>query len=391
MKKSKALLVLPEAAPSPYNKSFSLDVLGVKRTDHVPLALLTVAAMFPPEYDLRVLDMNLDSLEDADLEWADHVFMSGMVVHQESQRDVIKRCNRAGVTVIVGGPYATSCHEDIEGVDHFVLDEVEETFANFLRDLEHGEARPVYRALRKPDITQTPVPRFDLIDIKKYFVMGVQFSRGCPFDCEFCDITKLYGHVSRTKTPEQVIEEFDLLYKLGWRGQVFLVDDNFIGNKKEAMKLLPVVAEWQSARDYPFLLVTEASVNLGRMDDLMGAMVDAGFKSVYLGIESPNPKTLLKMNKPQNVYQRDENYLLTIVRRIQAKGMQVTGGFMLGADGDDETTFDAHIDFIQQSGIPYAQVVFLTALKNTDLYTRLEREKPASGRVGGSVLQWRQL
>ena len=204
--------------------------------------------------------------------------------------------------------------------------------------------------------------------------MGVQFSRGCPFDCEFCDITKLYGRVARTKTPAQMLEEFELLYRLGWRGQVFLVDDNFIGNRREAMKLLPVLGEWQKARGYPFLLSTEASVNLARMDALMEAMVEAGFETVFLGIETPNPEALLKTKKPQNVHKREENFLLNAVRKIQRKGMQVQGGFILGLDGDDEGVFDAQIEFVREAGIPVAAIYLLTALKGTDMYRRLERE-----------------
>ena len=257
---------------------------------------------------------------------------------------------------------------------HFVLDEAEEVFPEFLRDLANGAAKAVYREPRKPDVTRTPVPRFDLIDMKSYYSMGVQFSRGCPFDCEFCDIIKLYGQVPRTKTPDQIIEEFDSLYRLGWRGSVFLVDDNFIGNKREATKLLPVIAEWQKARGYPFALHTEASVNLARMGRLMDAMVEAGFDTVFLGIETPNPKALLKTKKPQNTNKRDENYLFNAVRTIQGKGIQVQGGFILGLDGDDEGVFDAQIEFIREAGIPVAPIYLLTALKGTDMYERLKRE-----------------
>ena len=330
--------------------------------------------MFPPGYDLRVVDMNVTPLQEADLEWADLVFTSSMIVQRVSLQAVTKRCNRAGIPVVAGGPYPTSYHEEIEGVDHFVLDEVEETFAGFLSDLETGTAKAIYREPRKPDVSQTPLPRFDLIDTNAYHSMCVQFSRGCPFDCEFCDIIQLFGRVPRTKSPEQMIGEFDFLYRLGWRGPLFLVDDNFIGNKREALELLPVIAEWQKARGYPFSLFTEASVNLARTDELMDAMIEAGFNSVFLGIETPNPKALLKTKKPQNVGKREEDYLLHAVRKIQRKGMQVTGGFILGLDEDDEDVFDAQIDFIQRAGIPMAPIYMLAALKGTDLYERLKRE-----------------
>ena len=223
-------------------------------------------------------------------------------------------------------------------------------------------------------MSTAPVPRFDLIDMSEYHSMCLQFSRGCPFDCEFCDITKLYGRVSRTKSPEQMVAEFDRLYELGWRGPLFLVDDNFIGNKREVSRLLPVIAEWQKERGHPYALFTEASVNLVRMNDLMDDMIEAGFDAVFLGIETPNPKALKKMKKPQNLDMRDENYLFTSVRKIQEKGMMVLGGFILGLDDDDDNAFDAQIEFVQEAGIPIALVGLLTALKGTNLWTRLERE-----------------
>ena len=368
-----ALLVYPEHPPTYWGANFALEIVGIKSA-FPPLGLLTIAAMFPPRYDLRVVDMNVTSLEESDLEWADMVFTSTMIVQRASLQAVIERCNRAGLPVVAGGPHPTTFHDEIAGVDHFVLDEAEEIFPEFLRDLENDTTRAIYREPRKPDVTRTPVPRFDLIDMKNYHSMGVQFSRGCPFDCEFCDITKLYGRVPRTKTPDQMVDEFELLFRLGWRGQVFLVDDNFIGNKRDAMNLLPVLAEWQRARGYPFSLSTEASVNLARMDELMDAMVEAGFDTVFLGIETPNPKALLKTKKPQNVSKREENYLFNAVLKIQQKGMQVQGGFILGLDGDDEDVFDAQIKFIQEAGIPVAPIYLLTALKGTDMYNRLKLE-----------------
>ena len=368
-----ALLVYPEHPPTYWGADHALEMSGVKAT-HPPLGLLTVAAMFPASYELRVVDMNVSDLHDADLEWADLVFTSTMITQHVSLRAVVERCNRAGVPVVAGGPHPTTFHEEIAGVDHFVLDEVEETFAEFLRDLESGTARRVYREARKPDVTRTPVPRFDLIDVKNYATMSVQFSRGCPFDCEFCDIIKLYGRVPRTKSPEQVVEELDSLYRLGWRGPVFLVDDNFIGNKRDALELLPAIAGWQKARGYPFTLITEASANLALMDAMMDAMIEAGFDSVFVGIETPNPKALLKTKKQQNTNKTQENYLYHAVRKIQQRGMQVQGGFILGLDSDDEGVFDAQIDFIQETGIPVAPIYLLTAVKGTDMYERMKSE-----------------
>ena len=369
----KALLVYPEHPPTYWGANYALEMVGIKSA-FPPLGLLTIAAMFPPEYDLRVVDMNVAPLEDSDLEWADMVFTSTMIVQRVSLKTVIERCNRAGVPVIAGGPHPTTFHDEIPGVDHFVLDEAEEIFPGVLQDLEDGTAKTIYREPRKPDVTQTPVPRFDLIDLDNYYSMGLQFSRGCPFDCEFCDITKLYGRVPRTKSPAQMVTEFDSLRQLGWKGPLFLVDDNFIGNKREAMNLLPVIAEWQKAHGYPFSLSTEASVNLAHMDELMDAMVEAGFDTVFLGIETPNPKALIKTKKPQNTSRKEEDFLFHAVRKIQRKGMQVQGGFILGLDSDDEGVFDAQIEFIQQAGIPVAPIYLLTALRGTDMYERLRAE-----------------
>ena len=368
-----ALLVYPEQPPTFWGADHALEMSGVKAT-FPPLGLLTVAAMFPPHYALRVVDMNVGTLRDADLEWADLVFTSTMIPQHSSLCTVIERCNNAGVPVVAGGPHPTTFHEEIAGVDHFVLGEVEEIFAEFLRDLEDGKAEAIHRESRKPDVTRTPVPRFDLVDTKNYAMMCVQFSRGCPFDCEFCDIIKLYGRVPRTKSPEQVVEELDSLYRLGWRGPVFLVDDNFIGNKRDALKLLPAIAEWQKARGYPFTLMTEASANLALMDAMMDAMIEAGFDTVFVGIETPNPEALLKTKKAQNTSKTQENFLYHAIRKIQQHGMQVQGGFILGLDSDDEGVFDAQIEFIQETGIPVAPIYLLTALKNTDMYERLKSE-----------------
>ena len=368
-----ALLVYPVFPPSYWGFKFALDFVG-KKSFMPPLGLVTVAGMFPKEYQLRVVDMNVQPLTETDLNWADLVFTSTMIVQQDSLQEVIERSNRAGVTLVVGGPHPTTFYEDIEGVDHFVLDEVEDILPGFFRDLQQGTAKKIYRASEKPDVARAPLPRYDLLNLSDYEAMALQFSRGCPFDCEFCDITKLYGRVARTKTNEQVLEEFDQLYRLGWRGSLFLVDDNFIGNKRAALALLPHVAKWQKERGYPFKLFTEASVNLARLEPLLDAMVEAGFSMTFLGIETPNPEALLITKKKQNTRKSEDNYLLNAVRTIQKKGIEVTAGFIVGLDGDDEGSFDAQIQFIQEAGIPKAMVGLLTALKGTDLYHRLQSE-----------------
>jgi radical SAM superfamily enzyme YgiQ (UPF0313 family) len=367
------LLVYPEFPPSYWGFQYALQLVG-KRAAMPPLGLVTVAAMFPAHYQLRLVDMNVAPLTDADLEWADLVLTSTMVVQQRSLREVIARCNRARRPVAVGGPHPTSFSDEIVGADHYLLDEVEETFPRFLADWEGGHAQRVYRPAAKPAITSTPIPRFELLDFGAYSSMALQFSRGCPFDCEFCDITKLFGRVPRTKSNAQMVAEFDRLHALGWRGPVFLVDDNFIGNKKEALRLLPALAEWQRERGYPFDLYTEASVNLAKLEPLLDAMVAAGFTMAFLGIESPNPTALKRTKKSQNTDRDDEHYLLHAVRKIQEKGIEVTGGFILGLDGDGAEVFDAQVAFIQEAGIPTAMVGLLTALRGTDLYARMERE-----------------
>lgn len=368
-----ALLVYPEFPPSYWGFKFALDFVG-KKSFMPPLGLLTVAGMFPKEYQLKLVDMNVQPLTDADLNWADLVFTSSMIVQRDSLQKVIERSNLAGATVVSGGPHPTTFHESIEGVDHFVLDEVEDILPGFLRDLEQGTAKRIYRANEKPDVSQAALPRFDLINLQDYESMALQFSRGCPFDCEFCDITKLFGRVARTKRNEKMLEEFDQLYRLGWRGSLFLVDDNFIGNKRAALDLLGHLGKWQKERDYPFALFTEASVNLARLEPLMDAMVEAGFSMTFLGIESPNPEALLKTKKKQNTRKGEDNYLLDAVRTIQNKGIEVTAGFILGLDGDDERSFDAQMQFIEEAGIPKAMVGLLTALKGTNLYHRLQSE-----------------
>jgi radical SAM superfamily enzyme YgiQ (UPF0313 family) len=369
----KVLLVYPAFPPSYWGFRYALELVG-KRAAMPPLGLLTVAAMFPAHYQLRLVDMNVAPLTDEDLDWADLVLTSTMVVQQRSLRDVIARSNARRRPVAVGGPHPTSFADEITGADHYLLDEVEETFPRFVADWEAGQAARVYRPERKPAITETPVPRFELLDLKAYASMALQFSRGCPFDCEFCDITKLYGRVPRTKPNAQMLAELDRLYALGWRGSVFLVDDNFIGNKKEALRLLPAIADWQRERGFPFDLYTEASVNLARLEPLLDAMVAAGFTLTFLGIESPNPEALRRTNKPQNTDRANDHHLLDAVTTIQRKGIEVNGGFILGLDGDGPEVFDAQIAFIQEAGIPMAMVGLLSALRGTDLYARLERE-----------------
>lgn len=381
-----ALLVYPRFPPSYWGFQYALELMG-RRSAMPPLGLITVAAMFPDHYRLRLVDLNVAELTDEDLDWADLVLTSTMVVQRRSLQEVIARCNRRGKPIGVGGPHPTSFFAEIPDADYYLLDEVEETFPRFLADWEAGRAQRTYRPAAKPAITLTPVPRFDLLDLGAYSSMALQFSRGCPFDCEFCDITKLFGRLPRTKSNEQMLAELDRLYEIGWRGPVFLVDDNFIGNKREALRLLPAVAEWQRARRYPFSFFTEASVNLAKLEPLMDAMVDAGLGMVFLGIESPNPEALKQTKKTQNTDKEDEHFLLHAVRTIQRKGIEVSGGFILGLDGDGPEVFDAQVEFIQEAGIPRAMVGLLTALRGTDLYSRLEAEGRLLGESTGNNVE----
>lgn len=386
MTKKNVLLVYPEFATSFWSFKFTLQYLG-KKSSMPSLGLLTIANMFSKDYNLRMVDMNVQPLTDKDLAWADLVCTSTMIVQRKSLEQVITRAKRAGKPVVAGGPHPTSYFEEIPDVDYFLLGEVEQTFRPFLRDLEMGTARHIYAAPQeRPSITQTPLPRYDLINMRDYGSMLLQFSRGCPFDCEFCDITKLYGRVPRTKINEQMLAEFQLLYDLGWRGSLFLVDDNFIGNRRDALRLLKALIPWQQERNYPFTLYTEASMNLVEYDELMDAMVQAGFTSVFVGIETPTPAALIKTKKGQNVDKNDPEYPLHAVQTLQAKGLEVMGGFILGLDGDTSDAFDLHIKFIQQAGIPMAMEGLLTVLKGTDLYYRMEREGRLRGDTTGDNL-----
>ncbi len=342
-----------------------------KKAAFPPLGLLTVAAMLPRQWQRRLVDMNVKQLKAKDLQWADYVFISAMITQHDSACEVIEQCNQMGKPVVAGGPLFTTGYEEFEGVDHFVLGEAEAgSFSQFLDDLRNGCAGPLYRSEERPDIAGTPVPEWDLIKLKHYFSMPIQYSRGCPYDCEFCDIVIMNGHTPRTKSADQLLEEFNALYKRGWRGSTFIVDDNFIGNKVKVKEMLPRIIEWQKARKYPFLLFTEASLNLADDEELMGMMVNAGFDKVFIGLETPVKESLAECNKFQN----EKRDMVASVKKIQNNGMQVLGGFIVGFDSDPESIFDRQISFIQNIGVVTAMVGILTALPKTRLYNRLKEE-----------------
>src|SRR5438128_3285936 len=374
----KVLLVNPEFPDTYWSFRHALPFEG-KRSAFPPLGLLTVSALLPASWERRLVDLNVRKLKSSDIEWADIVFATAMLVQKDSLRSVVKRCKAAGKRVVIGGPYITTTIEALPEADHIFLGEAETTLPQFVKDLEHGEAKRSYQAPEKPPLSITPIPHFHLADLKRYSAMSVQYSRGCPFNCEFCDIIEIYGRVPRTKSNQQMISEFDALRDLGWRGTVFIVDDNFIGNKKNVRQLLPDLAQWQKRNGHPFSLITESSVNLADDGPLLNSMREAGFRRVFLGIETPVEESLKEAQKSQN-----RGNLLESVKKIQRHGMEVMAGFIVGFDNDPEDIFERQIDFIRESAIPLAMVGLLTALPDTQLWRRLEKEGRLLGESSGN-------
>jgi len=364
------LLVYPMYPDTFWSFKHALKFVS-KKASFPPLGLLTVAKMLPKEWCKKLIDMNINNLTDDDILWADFVFISAMSIQSESANEVIERCKKLNAKIVAGGPLFTSIPENYQNIDHLVLDEAEITLPQFLSDLSEGKAKQKYTSEDWAEITTTPLPLWDLISMNNYTSMNVQYSRGCPFDCDFCDITVLYGRKPRTKTKDQVIAELDALYFGGWKGPVFFVDDNFIGNKAKLKKeILPAIEEWNKKRKSPFYFNTEVSINLADDDKLMQLMVKAGFEAVFIGIETPNEESLIECNKIQN-RNRD---LISSVRKIQESGLEVQGGFIVGFDNDPPTIFDKLTNFIQESGIVTAMVGLLNAPQGTKLQKRLINE-----------------
>lgn len=372
------LLLYPEFPDTFWSFKHALKFVG-KKAAFPPLGLLTVAALLPDDWPKRLVDLNVTRLRQKDLAWADLVLISGVTVQREAARALITRCKAAGLTVVAGGPLFTTEPESFPDVDHFVLNEAEITLPQFLHDYRRGAAGRFYRTEEFPDIRETPVPRWELADIKRYSSLSLQYSRGCPFHCEFCNVTALFGHRPRTKTARQVLAELDYLRGLGWTGKVFFVDDNFIGHKQHLRRdLLPALIRWQKrGGGLPFF--TEASINLADDPALMEQMREAGFESVFVGIETPDAASLAECDKKQNT-RRD---LIADVKRIQRAGLEVQAGFIVGFDSDTESIFQRQIDFIQESGIVVAMVGLLQAVQGTRLYERLFREGRLRGATSG--------
>jgi len=366
----KTLMIYPEYPVTFWSFKHVLKFVS-KKAAYPPLSLVTVAAMLPEEWDLRLVDMNIERLKDSDLEWAECVMISAMSIQRKSVLEVLKKCQRRGIRVVAGGPLFNATPESfLDLVDHLILDEAEITLGTFLSDLKNGNPKKIYRADTYPDLSSTPAPRWDLIEMEKYVSLMIQFSRGCPFDCEFCDITALYGRKARLKTADQLLHELENIYKLGWRNDVFIVDDNFIGNKVKIKKVLPRLIEWMKAHNHPFTFLTEASINLADDDELMRMMIEAGFDTVFVGLETPDEAGLKECSKVQNCG-RD---LIAAINKLQSVGFQVLGGYIVGFDSDDEGIFSRQIRFIQDSGVATAMVGLLNAAPNTKLWHRLKAE-----------------
>jgi len=364
-----ALLIYPRFPETYWSFKHALSFQG-KRAAQPPLGLMTVAALLPKHWQKRLIDTNVERLRESDLAWAEIVLVSGMHIQQEHLVSIVERCQARGLPTVIGGPITSSLPASALKADHIVIGEAEAIIGDLALDLERGTAKPVYEASERPGMEISPLPDLSLIKMRRYSTMTVQYSRGCPFNCEFCDIIEIYGRKPRTKAVAQVLAELDQLRLAGWRDSVFIVDDNFIGNKRRAKELLAAMVEWRQEREVNFGFITEASLNLADDQELLQLMKDAGFESVFLGIETPDESTLKANHKLQNT-QRD---LLESIGIIQQYGLHVMGGFILGFDTDREDIFDRMVDFIQKSGIPIAMVGLLQAIPGTQLFRRLSKE-----------------
>src|SRR5712692_3436497 len=366
----KVLMVWPRF-PASYWSLGEVTEIVPERFLMPPLGLITVAALCPKQWRIQQVHRAFHEVSDEDLLWADLVMVSAMQVQRDDVRRTLERASKLSRRTMIGGPYASSEPEAILPLaDHVVVGEPDEIFQEIAADLEAGSARRLYRVQEKPDVSRTPMPRFDLLALKKYTLMAVQFSRGCPFTCEFCDIITLYGRRPRTKSPAQLIGELEALLQLGWRKEIFIVDDNFIGNHKAALELARELAQWQRRNRYPFGFATEASIDLASRPELLDAMVKANFSRVFIGIETPSAASLKEAKK----FQKLRKDSLDCIRLIQQQGLWVMGGFIVGFDSDQADIFDRQIEFIERAAIPWAMTGVLQAPPTTPLYERMKRE-----------------
>ncbi|MBD1913249.1 B12-binding domain-containing radical SAM protein [Leptolyngbya sp. FACHB-8] len=375
------LLLYPLFPQSFWSFEKTLALLGFKAM-LPPLGLATVAAILPQDWNYKLVDRNVRSVTQAEWDWADLVILSAMIVQKEDLLEQIQEAKRRGKRVAVGGPYATALPHEVSevGADYLILDEGEITLPMFVSAIAAGQESGTFRAAigERPNVTDTPIPRFDLLEFDAYAQMSVQFSRGCPFQCEFCDIIVLYGRKPRTKTPEQLLKELDRLYELGWRRSIFMVDDNFIGNKRNVKLLLKQLLPWMVEHHYPFSFATEASVDLAQDQELMDMMVQCNFGSVFLGIETPDEESLTLTKKHQNT--RDS--LSDSVLKITRSGLRVMAGFIIGFDGEKKGAGDRIVKFVEKTAIPTAVLSMLQALPDTALWHRLEKEGRLHQKLG---------
>lgn len=374
------LFIYPQYPDSFWSFKHALKFIS-KKAAVPPLGLITVSSMLPATWHKKLVDMNVSPLKNEDVIWADYVFLSAMYIQKESVSIVITECQKHDVKIVAGGPLFTQEYDNYPQIDHFVLNEAELTLPMFLKDLAAGHPEKIYKTAEFADLSMTPVPDYRLLEKKKYAFMNLQVSRGCPYNCDFCEITSLLGHKVRMKETRQILDELETLYMLGWRGPIEIVDDNFIGNKITIKTdLLPAMKQWMDTHRYPFEFNIQSSINLADDEELMLLMVETGFTSSFIGIETPDEQSLQYCHKVQN----NNRNLLQSVKKIQKKGIQVSGGFIVGFDSDTPGVFQRQIDFIQKSGIVSAMVGLLNAPKNTRLYEQMKEENRLTTEATGN-------
>lgn len=378
----KILLVYPEYPSTFWSLKHALNLVN-KKAVMPPLGLLTIASMME-EHDLRLIDMNVNQISDADILWADYVFVSAMITQKESAKNVIRKCKSLEVKIVAGGPLFSSLQNEFPEVDHFVLNEGEITLPLFLDDLRKGTLQKTYTSDKRPDIDSVPIPKWNLVNLDDYAKMPLQFSRGCPFDCEFCDIANLNGKIPRIKSPAKFMKELNALYDCGWRGSLFFVDDNFMSNIAKTKALLKELIEWRKEKNYKATYVTQISINLADDDELLILMQKAGFSAVFIGLETPSKKSLEECGKFHN---KDRD-MIKDIKKVHNHGMEVYGGFIVGFDHDDETIFDTQFNFIQEAGIAVATIGLLNALPGTKLHTRLKNENRLTDESSGNNMDF---